>query len=97
VQDDGNMVIYTKGSNAVQWASGTDWALPKKATNLRAASLDATHVANSSAMTMQGSAPHTLVKVAQFDKDAVSADGVGVGVGVGAPDQASSITLNGTN
>jgi hypothetical protein len=95
VQDDGNMVIYTKGSNAVQWASGTDWALPKKAKNLRAASLDATHVANSSAMTMQGAVPHTLVKIAHFDKDAVSANGVGVGVG--APDQASNITLNGTN
>ena len=48
-------------------------------------------------MTMQGAVPHTLVKIVQFDKDAVSADGVGVGVGVGAPDQASKITLNGSN
>ena len=93
LQDDGNLVIYSKITNIPRWASGTAWAGPKKATNLRAGSLDETHLTNSSAMTMQGAVPHTPVKIAQFDKDPVSADAIGVGVG--APDQASKSTLDG--
>jgi hypothetical protein len=90
VQDDGNLVIYATGTVNAQWASGTDWAdmaRSKKATYLRSEPLDATHLANISAMTMQGAVPHTLTKIAHFDKDAVNTDGASVGVG--APDQAS--------
>jgi hypothetical protein len=98
VQDDGNLVIYATGTVNAQWASGTDWAdmaRSKKATYLRSEPLDATHVANISAMTMQGAVPHTLTKIAHFDKDAVNTDGASVGVG--APDQASKATFDGTN
>ena len=34
LQDDGNMVIYSKGTVNAQWASGTDWAGRKRARNL---------------------------------------------------------------
>ena len=95
VQDDGNLVIYSKITNVPRWASGTDWAGPKKAANLRTRSLNATHVI-SSFMTMLGDLPHALVKIAHFDKDPVSVDGDG-GVGVDAPDQASHSILGGTN
>jgi hypothetical protein len=98
MQDDGNLVIYATGTVNAQWASGTDWAdmaRSKKATNLRSEPLDATLVAYISAMTMQGAVPHTLTKIAHFDKDAVSADGASIGVG--APDQASKATFDGTN
>jgi hypothetical protein len=97
VQDDGNLVIYSVGTVNAQWASGTDWAdmaRSKKATYLRSEPLDATHVANISAMTMQGAVPHTVTKIAHFDKDAASADGASVVVG--APDQASKATFDGT-
>lgn len=96
LQNDGNLVIYTVGTVNAQWASGTDWAdmaRSKKATNLRSKPLDTTHVANISATTMQGAVPHTLTKIAQFDKDAVSTDGASVVVG--APDQASKATFDG--
>lgn len=100
VQDDGNLVIYAKGTTDVRWASNTDWARPGKTTNLRLGSLDAPHVANNSAMTMQGAVPDTLTEIAHLDEDAVSADGVGTGVGVGvgvsAPDLASDATADGT-
>jgi hypothetical protein len=97
LQDDGNLVIYSVGTVNAQWASGTDWAdmaRSKKATYLRSEPLDATHVANISAMTMQGAVPHTVTKIAHFNKDAASADGASVVVG--APDQASKATFDGT-
>ena len=47
-------------------------------------------------MTLQGALPHTLVKIAHFDKDAVSADS-GVAVADGVPDQASKSMLDGTD
>lgn len=46
-------------------------------------------------MTMQGALPHTLVKIANFDKDAVTTGGGGVAIG--APDQASKSMLDGSN
>ena len=52
LQDDGNLVIYTQDTNVPQWSTGTGGM--KMPTNLRSESLTATHVANSSAMTMQG-------------------------------------------
>ena len=97
MQDDGNLVIYTKGTNVPQWSSGTNQPRPTIPNNLRTRSLNSTHVANNSAVRMQGTLPHTLVKFANLDKDAVSADGVGVAVAVGAPDQASKSMSDSTN
>ena len=48
VQDDGNLVIYTKGTNVPQWSSGTQQPRPTYPTNLRGGSPNATHVVNNS-------------------------------------------------
>ena len=87
VQDDGNMVIYSKGSNSVQWASNT------AGSNLRAESSDSASVEDIGAMTMQEALPNTTVGIVHFDHDPNTAGDVAVG----APDQASNLTLGGTN
>ena len=85
VQDDGNLVIYSVGANTVQWASNTA-GFKTKATNLSAESSDSASVG---AMTMQDALPSTTVGIVHFDHDPNTA--------VGAPDQASNLTVGGTN
>ena len=92
VQDDGNLVIYSKGSNSVQWASNTA-GFKTKATNLRAESSDSASVEDIGAMTMQEALPNTTIGIVHFDHDPNTAGSVAVG----APDQASNLTLGGTN
>ena len=88
VQDDGNLVIYSVGSNTAQWASNTA-GFKTKATNLSAESSDSASVENIGAMTMQDALPSTTVGIVHFDHDPNTA--------VGAPDQASNLTVGGTN
>ena len=93
VQDDGNLVIYSVGPPyTVQWASNTA-QFKTKATNLSAESSDSASVENIGAMTMQEALPNTTVGIVHFDHDPNTAGGVAVG----APDQASNLTLVGTN
>jgi hypothetical protein len=92
VQDDGNLVIYSVGSNTVQWTSNTA-GFKTKATNLRTESSDSASVENIGAMTMQEALPNATVGIVHFDRDPNTAGGVAVA----APDQASNLTLGGTN
>ena len=89
------MVIWLStggGSNTAQWASNMK-GFKTKATNLSAESSDSASVENIGAMTMQDALPSTTVGIVHFDHDPNTAGSVAVG----APDQASNLTVGGTN